>query len=187
MHGSPCNIASHLPCWEGTLHLAFCMRFCKSSWTKMVQCDTWVTIRGCQKLLSTTLYINGRLWNTSEAMDVSPHSTAFNFQFWEGKLHLPFGMKIESKPRQKCHDLTHKWLWYANRSFSHLRPISKRDYETFQRQWMSLLLVEHPIHCAKRVPKILHFVWNLRANLGRNVTTWPICGWQTRQSWASPI
>ena len=43
---------------------------------------------------------------------------------------------------------------------------------------MSVIAAQYPISCAERVPKTLHFVWNLRVVLGRNDTRLIICGSQ---------
>ena len=42
----------------------------------------------------------------------------------------------------------------------------RKSYETLQQQWLSLLVVQHPICRAERVPQIWHFVYHLSIDLG---------------------
>ena len=62
--------------------------------------------------------------------------------------------------------MTHKWLADSIRSSSHLPYALTEGYELLQHQWMSLLVVQHPICCAERVPQIWHFVCHPSIDLG---------------------
>ena len=82
-----------------------------------------------------------------------------------------------SQAGQKWYNVILEWLLEAARSSSQLPYISMEDYETLQRQWMSLFIVHHSIFSSERVSYICHLVWKLRVNLGRNVMIWPISGY----------
>ena len=68
-----------------------------------------------------------------------------------------------------------RFVCYA-RSSSQLTYTYKEGYELLQHQWMSFLTEQCPIARAERVPQVRHFGCNLRVNLGKYHTVWPISG-----------
>ena len=89
---------------------------------------------------------------------------------WEVSQNRVFYMEFDSSSCQKWHGIDNKEHIDAIRSTSSHLYTSKEGYETLKQQWMYLIIAQHPISCAERVPKTLHFVWNLRVVLGRNDT-----------------
>ncbi len=78
-------------CWKsGILHEIWGL-----SLAEMSQCWPQGANICCQNLFSSSLCIQGRLWNTRAAMYVSPYSTASNFPCWEGAQNLMFCMNFE--------------------------------------------------------------------------------------------
>ena len=61
---------------------------------------------------------------------------------------------------------TYKRQKDAQRSSSHLSGAPKEGFETLHKQWMPLIVEEHPNFYTERVLKITHFVCILRVNLG---------------------
>ena len=66
--------------------------------------------------------------------------------------------------------MTHRRLVNAFRSTSHLTCASMKGFKTLHKQWLSLCAIHHLICCTgiERVPKIGHFMCNLRDNVGGN-------------------
>ena len=81
-----------------------------------------------QKLCIPTLYIEGRLWTTSAAMNVSPCMKSSPFLSWEGNQNLTFCVQFESQPLQKSSSLAHKGLVHAIRKPPHLPSVSNKGY-----------------------------------------------------------
>ena len=120
----------------------------ESTLAETTQCETEVADRFFQKLLSSILYIKGRIWNTSEAMNVFSCNTSSYFSCWGGIPNLTFCVQSEIQCWLKLHKTSHKWLTGAFRSSSHLPHTSKEGYGALQHQWMSYLAMHHPIFLA---------------------------------------
>ena len=84
--------------------------------------------------------------------------------------NLAFCIKFEDCLWQKYHSVDHKALIFAVRtSFHHLYKF-KEGYGILKQQCVSLLIAQHPIFHAERVPKIWCFAWNLRGICAINYT-----------------
>ena len=62
----------------------------------MTPCGPWWACRCYRKLVQSSIYIWGRLWNSLAAMDVSPCSTVLHILYLEGTWSLAFCLKFES-------------------------------------------------------------------------------------------
>ena len=100
-------------------------------------------------------------------MGTYPYSISPHFPFWEAIPNIIFCVQFESWPQQKWHNMNHKELKGALKSYPHLPYTSKECYETLEQQWISLLLTPHSISCDEGVPRNQQFAWNLSVNRGR--------------------
>ena len=76
---------------------------------------------------------------------------------------------FESSHCQKWHGVNYKGLVDAITSSLYLWYVYKDSYETLQQQLRPLIIAQqHPTSHAKSVPKIWHFVRNLRVLLNRH-------------------
>ena len=76
--------------------------------------------------------------------------------------------------------VTHKWLTDAVNIFFELPyALNDKGYGALQKQWMSILLVHHPIFNTYKGSPTLYFclIWYL-GNIGGNGKVWPISGKQ---------
>ena len=162
--------------WEGIENLVlFCVQFesqqCGGTWygeAHKWQTDTaniFTNLPSPSKAGFETVH------KYAMAMDISPHSSAPNFPYWEDIQNLHFGSIIWETifVEHKLSEI-HKCLSNVQGSSFYLLNASKKGFEALHKQWMSLLAGQHPIFCTERVSQMWHFACNLRANLGRK---WP--------------
>ena len=76
MKVSHCSISSHFPVLRRYLKSDFFCAIWESTFGYITWCGPYLAGRCFQKLLPSPLYIKGRIWNTSSAMDVFPYSIA---------------------------------------------------------------------------------------------------------------
>ena len=85
-------------------------------------------------------------------------------------------MKFDVCYWQKWHVVYHKGLIYAIRSSSNHPNTFKEWFEIVKQQWVSLLVAQHHIPYAERVPENWNVAWNLRFVVGRNDILWIMRG-----------
>ena len=85
MNVSHCSTSSNFPVLRRYLKSNLFCAIWESTFRYITWCDPYLAGRCFQKLLPSPLYITGRIWNTSSAMDVFPYSTApHSIPCWEG-------------------------------------------------------------------------------------------------------
>ena len=89
---SPCSTSSYFQYKEGTWNMIFCMKIYGLFLAEMTWCGPQGACRCCQELFQSPLYIWGRLWDTQEAINVSPCRTASHFMCGKGAQNLIFWM-----------------------------------------------------------------------------------------------
>ena len=118
-----------------------------------------------------------KLWNGSTVICTYYYSTLSPFQYREGTPNQGFCVQFESQSQQKWPSVHHKGHKDDVRISPHLPYTSKEDYERPHWQYVSLLVSQHPIFPADRVPQICYcFACTLRVNLGKNDTASAIRG-----------
>ena len=105
-----------------------------------------------------------------------PCSTVSHFSCRKGTLNIMFCVKFESQLQQKWHNVIVLGLADAVRRSPHLPYTLNAGCELLQQQWMSFLILQHPISCAEGVPQIEHFMCNLSVDISRNCMVWTIRG-----------
>ena len=144
MNVSHCSTSSNFPVLRRYLKSDFFCAIWESTFRYITPCDPYLAYRCFQKLLPSPLYIKGRAWTTSSAIDVFPYSTAPRFPCWEGTPNLAFCVQFECQPWLTLYCLAHEWLLHAFGSSSHLLYSLKEDYEPFRQPWMSFIVAHHP-------------------------------------------
>ena len=92
--------------------------------------------------------------STQEAMEVCPYDTASHFLGRCGACDCKFCLKFEHFIWQKRYCVDHDRIELATGGFSNHSYMSKEDYWTPKKQWMSILMTHHHISQADVVPEI---------------------------------
>ncbi len=177
MHVSRYIITSHFHRWEGTSNPVFCMHFESWSWQKWHD----VTLGG----LIDAIRSSPCLPHVSKECDETLQQQWMSLVAAQYSIHI---LRLRGYPDSViCMQLrvetsgndtmwNHNGITYALRSSSHPSHTSKEGYEALQQQCMSIIVSQHLISPAERVPQIWYFVCTLRVGLGRNDMMWPLGG-----------
>ena len=79
MNVSHCSTSSNFPVLRRYLKSDLFCAIWESTFRYITRCDPYLADRCFQTLLPSPLYIKGRIWTTSSAMDVFPYSIAPHF------------------------------------------------------------------------------------------------------------
>ena len=168
MNVSPCSTASHSICWEGTWKLKFCIKCEICCWQKRHIVDHYGLIYAIRSSYNQ-IYTYEEGYETLHQQYIpllvaQQHISCAERVLKISNLHEIWCLLLAEMTYCVPHKIPIK---ATGSSFDHPNAF-KEWHEIVKQQWMSLLVGQHHIPFAERVPENYNFAWNVRIVVDRN-------------------